>query len=263
MSTTNTNFNLPSYIKENITSIRNYLKQHDLESMKIEDSKLIVIKSNGMVMEVDDFNDGDMNNGDIGCSNEIILPVNNDSQLRAAKDIISTAEKIIKVMIDDDLTEFISHPVSNTDDDIRCEVEKLYNLCQNSSSENVSNECRFIAGYYASLDEGEEPWTRTMSNFQRGCRIYYELVRLVVANTVSVGEYGEEWKRHIKKDVFYVGVKPAYLKDINRKNWPVVRETIINYCLHYLQPQQRQQQQQISRQRRQFANLFLRFHGFL
>ncbi|CAG8648880.1 10304_t:CDS:2, partial [Paraglomus occultum] len=148
MSTNNTDFNLPSYIKENITSIRNYLKQHDLESMKIEDSKLIVVKSNGIVVE-----------------------------LRAAKDILSLAKEIIKVMIDDDLTEFISHPVSNIDD-IR-------------------------SGYYASLDEGGEPWTRSMSNFQRGCGIYYELVRLVVANTVGVGEYGEEWKRHIKNDVFH------------------------------------------------------------
>jgi len=122
MSTNNTDFNLPSYIKENITSIRNYLKQHDLESMKIEDSKLIVVKSNGIIIEIDNFNNNDMNADSTGCSNEIILLVNNDSQLRAAKDIISTAEKIIKVMIDDDITELIPHPVSNTDDDIRCEV---------------------------------------------------------------------------------------------------------------------------------------------
>ena len=51
-------------------------------------------------------------------------------------------------MIDDDLTELIPHPVSNIDDDIRCEIEKMYNSCQNSSSKRVSNECR-PAGYYA------------------------------------------------------------------------------------------------------------------
>ena len=200
-------------------------------------------------------------NNIIGCSSEIILPVYNDSQLRAAKDILSSAKKIIEVMIDDELTELIPHPVSNIDDDIRCEIEKMYNSCQNSSSKRISNEHRFKTGYYALLDEAGDPWTRSLSNFQRGCKMYYELVRLIVACIVGVEETGEEWKRHIKENVFYVNIKPAYLKDINRKNWSVVKQNIVNYCNYYLQPQQRQHHQQIRRQGRQFANLFLHLYG--
>lgn len=41
-------------------------------------------------------------------------------------------------MIDDDLTELISHPVYNMDDDIRCEIKEMYNLCQNSPSKRVN-----------------------------------------------------------------------------------------------------------------------------
>jgi hypothetical protein len=263
---------LPSQIINHITSIRNYLKHHNLKSIQIEDDKLTIVDLNetvrynpdGFIEYGDNYTICNNNDNSVnGCSIEIILPVYNDTQLRAVKDILASAKNIIEIMIDDDLTELISHPVSNIDDDIRCEIEKMFNSCQSPSSKRVGNECRFIAGYYASLDEGGIHWTRNMSSFQRGCKIYYELIRLVVANIVGVGEYEEEWKRRIKKDIFYVNIKPAYLKDINRKNWVAIKQNIVNYCHYHLQPQQRQRQQQISRQQRQFVNLFLRFHGFL
>src|SRR5438132_365854 len=131
MSTINFPDHLPKHIVEHITSIRNYLKNHNLKSIEVEDDQLTIT----------------------------------------------------------DLGE--------------------------------------VAGHYALLNEGGDRWTRNISNFQRGCKKYYELIRLIVANIVGVGEYGEEWERHIKKNIFYVNIKPTYLKDINRKNWPVIQQTVI------------------------------------
>ena len=148
---------LPSQIINHITSIRNYLKKRNLKSIQIEDNKLNIVNSDGLTVyynpdgcvEADIDTDDNDNNVDNNInSSEIILPIYNDSQLRAAKDILFSAKKIIEVLIDDDLTELIPHPVSNIDDDIRREIEKMYNSCQNSSSKRVSNECR-PAGYYA------------------------------------------------------------------------------------------------------------------
>ena len=268
MSTINFPDHLPKHIVEHITSIRNYLKNHNLKSIEVEDDQLTITdlgevavhyNPNGFVKRVYDDNTLCNNDSDSHeCSSEIILPVYNDSQLKAAKNVLSTAKNIIEVMLDEDLIELIQHPVLDINDDIRHEIEEMYNLC----SSGGGNEHRFTAGYYALLNEGGDRWIRNISNFQRGCKIYYELVRLIIANIVGVGEYGEEWKRHIKKDVFHVNIKPAYLKDINRKNWPVIQQTVINYCHYYLQPQQRQQLQRQRQQRRQFFNLFLRWNSY-
>lgn len=259
MSTINFPNHLPKHIVEHITSIRNYLKKHNLKSIEVEydqlnitdlDEVAVHYSPEGFKKHVDDDNAVCNSNGD---SSEIILPAYNDSQLKAAKDILSTAKKIIEIMLDEDITELIPHPVFDINNDIRYEMGEIYNLC----SSGGGNEHRFTAGYYALLDEGGDRWARNISNFQRGCKKYYELIRLIIANIVGVREYGEEWERHIKKDIFYVDIKPTYLKDINRKNWPAVKQTIINYCHYYSQPQQRQQLQRRQQYGRQLRNLFL------
>src|SRR3982750_2431026 len=136
MSTINFPDHLPKHIVEHITSIRNYLKKRNLKSIQIEDDQLTITdlgevavyyNPDGCVEADIDTDDNDNNVDNNINSSEIILPIYNDSQLRAAKDILSSAKKIIEVMIDDDLTELIPHPVSNIDDDIRCEIEKMYN----------------------------------------------------------------------------------------------------------------------------------------
>ena len=267
MSTINFPNHLPKHIVEHITSIRNYLKKYNLKSLEVEDDQLTIAdmggvtvqyNPDGFVKRIDDDTicNNDNNSSNNECSSEIILPVYNDSQLKAAKSIISTAKKIIEVMLDEDITELIPHPVFDISNDVRSEMEEIYNLCQNPSK-RVDNEHRFTAGYYALLDEGGDRWTRNISNFQRGCKIYYELIRLIIVNIVGVREYGEECKHYIKKDIFCVGIKPTYFKDINRKNWPVVKQTIINYCHYYSQPQQRQQLQRRQQYGRQLRNLYI------
>jgi hypothetical protein len=266
MSTINFPDHLPKHIVEHITSIRNYLKKRNLKSIQIEDDQLTITdlgevavyyNPDGCVEADIDTDDNDNNVDNNINSSEIILPIYNDSQLKAARSVLTTAKKIIDVMLDEDLIELIHHPVLDINDDIRHEIEEMYNLC----SSGGGNEHRFTAGYYVLLNEGGDRWTRNISNFQRGCKKYYELIRLIVVNITGV-ECGEEWKRHIKKNIFYVNIKPTYLKDINRKNWPVIQQTVINYCHYYLQPQQRQQLQRQRQQRLQIFNLFLRWRSY-
>lgn len=146
--------------------------------------------------------------------------------------------------MNDSESELYPHPNDfKTDKDRKDSFLNLFELCNNKNTP-VFDKSRysFEAGYLVLCKKSSTPWGG--STFARTCKIYYELVNLVVATVLNIDESGDQWKLGIKKDIFNVNVYHGNLKDVNiRHNWEEIKKALRNYIRQQQQEQQPPQQQ--------------------
>ena len=61
-------------------------------------------------------------------------------------------------------------------------------------------------------------------HYQRGCRLFYELIKLLVIITK-----GEDWRGNIKAELFKVNLNHSYFKEVNQENWSFLEVEVAVY----------------------------------
>jgi len=167
--------------------------------------------------------------------NSFWLPAQNRTQVDAVNHIIQYTKEMVKVMKEPSHNKLIRHP-NFAEDGWRNRVYDLFKRCKQQNSEDYFyiNIYRFQAGYCVKRDEGNnEQWAKHLLHFQKACRIYYELVRHVVAIMSKNHEGGRidtEWQQKIKRAIFDIEIDYVYFRNLNSRNWLVLKHRVKNYC---------------------------------
>ncbi|CAG8524316.1 10828_t:CDS:1 [Paraglomus brasilianum] len=135
--------------------------------------------------------------------------------------IVHCAKQMIVVMRDDDCKELYPHPTDpdNYRDHIKTLAERVRSQ-QGSLYKSI-----FEIGYCVTKDT-RESWG-DLADFERGCMVYYELIKLVVV-TIA-GEH--DWRNFIKGNLFNIEMDFTRFKDVNiERNWPAVQVEIRKIC---------------------------------
>ncbi|CAG8468587.1 6195_t:CDS:1 [Paraglomus occultum] len=161
------------------------------------------------------------------------LPAQSKTQVDAVNHIVQYTKEMVKAMKEQ--SHKLTHP-NFADRDWRNRVYDLFERCKQGDPENYFyiNIFRFKAGYCVIRDEGNnQRWAKHLFHFQKACRIYYELVRHVVAvmsGNYKGGRINAEWEQQIKRAIFDIEIDHVYFKKLDSRNWPVLKLRIKNYC---------------------------------
>ncbi|CAG8568499.1 7011_t:CDS:2 [Paraglomus occultum] len=94
------------------------------------------------------------------------------------KKVIANIIDFVDIMTDDNFSTIFNHPTIPPD--TRQHVKSMYDSLPAAANNQQINENCFKAGYSVIMDSSTAPWTDKLKYFQRGCRIFYEVIKLVV-----------------------------------------------------------------------------------
>jgi hypothetical protein len=150
------------------------------------------------------------------------------TQKNCVSHVYTCAKSFIKIMRNDNDNNTFEHPDIVGRDDHRVTIRHLFETLPSKMRDYTTEDIKtmFKIGYYAIQDNNVSSW-ESSADIIRACRVFYELVELVVSNVTN----SHDWKYHIKDGLFNAGIYPAYFRDLNTKNnWKDMKPLIKGLC---------------------------------